>query len=330
MILIKNEGKTVEELERLVFGPVPSRRLGQSMGINNIPAKKCSYSCVYCQLGKTKNLTITREAFYKPEKIFRQVKRKVNNATSRDEYIDYLTFVSDGEPTLDVNLGKELSLLKQIGIPRAIITNASLLWQEEVRQDLLEADFVSIKIDAMNEELWKKINRPHKDLKFKTVLDGITEFAREFNGIFVSETMLMANMNYDNEFREIAEFLKCLKLDKSYIAIPTRPPTEGWVKAAKEETINDAFQIFSKSLGVNRVEYLIGYEGNAFGFTGNVVEDLLDITAVHPMRKEAVKYFLKKADSDWNIIEKLLREKKLIMLEYEGNLYYMRKLSSRT
>ncbi len=320
----------MEERERLVFGPVPSRRLGQSMGINNIPAKNCSYSCVYCQLGKTKNPTITRKAFYKPEKLIGQVKRKVNNAISRNEHIDYLTFVSDGEPTLDLKLGKELSLLKQIGIPRAIITNASLLWQEKVRQDLLEADFVSIKIDAVNEGLWKKINRPHKDLKLKTVLDGITEFVSEFNGIIVSETMLMANMNYDNEFGEIAEFLKCLKLDKSYIAIPTRPPAEGWVKAAKEETINDAFQVFSEILGINRVEYLIGYEGNAFGFTGNVVEDLLDITAVHPMRKEAVKYFLKKANSDWNIIEKLLREKKLIMLDYEGNLYYMRKLSSGT
>lgn len=157
-------------MERLVFGPVPSRRLGQSMGINNIPAKNCSYSCVYCQLGKTKNPTITRKAFYKPEKLIRQVKRKVNNATSRNEHIDYLTFVSDGEPTLDVNLGKELSLLKQIGIPRAIITNASLLWQEKVRQDLLETDFISIKIDAVNEEFWKKIKtsqRPEVKNRFR-------------------------------------------------------------------------------------------------------------------------------------------------------------------
>ena len=110
-------------METVAFGPVPSRRLGRSLGINNIPPKFCSYSCVYCQVGKTRDLTIARRSFYKPEEIFEQVKRKVNETIQRNEQIDYLTFVADGEPTLDMNLGNEVSLLKQIGIPIAIITN---------------------------------------------------------------------------------------------------------------------------------------------------------------------------------------------------------------
>jgi wyosine [tRNA(Phe)-imidazoG37] synthetase (radical SAM superfamily) len=320
----------LKEMKTVAFGPVPSRRLGRSLGINNIQPKFCSYSCVYCQIGKTIDLTIARRSFYKTEDIFKQVKRKVNETIPRNEKIYYLTFVADGEPTLDINLGNEISLLKQIGSPIAVITNSSLIWQNDTKEDLLEADFVSFKIDTVNEKLWKRINRPHKDLRLNRILEGISDFADEFRGTIISETMLIDGINYGDEFEKIAEFLKHLKrLDKAYIAIPTRPPTERWVTPAKEETVNEAFQVFAENLGSNKVKYLIGYEGNAFGFTGRVEEDLLSITSVHPMRKEAVKEFLRKTNTSWSIIEKLLLEDKLVELEYAGKAYYMRKLPSR-
>ncbi len=315
---------------RLAFGPVPSRRLGKSLGINNIPPKTCSYSCVYCQLGRTVNMTTARRFFYRPKDIFKEVKRKVDETVSREEVIDYLAFVPDGEPTLDLNLGKTISFLKQIGIPIAVITNASLIWQDDVKENLLDANLVSLKVDAVSEDLWRRINRPHGNLKLNAVLEGVTEFANEFKGTIISETMLIDDINYEEELEKIAIFLKNLKrLDKAYIAIPTRPPTEKWVKPAKEENVNTAFQVFTEKLGAGRGEYLIGYEGNAFAFTGSVEEDLLSITSVHPMRKEAVKEFLKKANADWRVIEKLLEEAKLVELEYEGNRYYMRRLPSR-
>jgi len=318
------------DVKTTAFGPVPSRRLGRSLGINNIPPKTCSYSCVYCQLGKTGNIIVDRQAFYKPADILKEVRRKVNEATVRNERIDYLTFVSDGEPTIDINIGKEISILKKMGTPIAVMTNASLLWLKDVKQDLLKADYVSLKVDAVSEDLWRRINRPHKDLRLNTVLKGIREFAEEFKGTVVSETMLIDGINYGNELERIAEFLTELeKLDKAYIAIPTRPPAEKWVKPAKEDAVNVAFQVFSEKLGADRVEYLIGYEGNAFAFTGNVEEDLLSITAVHPMRDEAVKEFLRKANAGWQIIEKLLAADKLVELEYEGNRYYIRKLLSK-
>ena len=317
-------------METLAFGPVPSRRLGKSLGINNIPAKNCTYSCIYCQLGRTLNMMVERKAFYKPEEILKEVERKVKEATLRNERIDYLTFVPDGEPTLDINLGEEINLLKQIGIPVAVITNASLLWCEDVEKDLMDADLVSLKVDAVSEELWRRINRPHKSLSLSKILGGVSNFTREFNHKIITETMLVEGVEYAGEFEKIAEFLKDLRsLDKAYIAIPTRPPAEEWVKPATEETLNRAFQTFTEKLGVDRVEYLIGYEGNAFAFTGNVEEDLLSITAVHPMRKEAITEFLKKANADWKRVEKLLSENKLVELEYEGNKYYMRRLPSR-
>jgi len=275
-------------------------------------------------------MTTERQAFFEPEDVFHEVERKAKEAASRNHRIDYLTFVPDGEPTLDINLGDEISLLKQIGVPTAVLTNASLLWREDVRKDLLTADLLSLKVDAVSENLWRKIDRPHRNLKLSSVLEGILEFTENFKGKIVSETMLLDEVDYENEFERIAEFLGQLKkLDKAYIGIPTRPPTEKWVKPAKEEVVNASFQVFAKELSADRVEYLIGYEGNAFAYTGNVEEDLLSITAVHPMRKEAVEEFLKRACANWHVIEKLSEENRLIELEYEGNKYYMRKLPGR-
>jgi wyosine [tRNA(Phe)-imidazoG37] synthetase (radical SAM superfamily) len=237
--------------------------------------------------------------------------------------------VSDGEPTLDINLGEEISLLKKIGQPIAVITNASLLWLESVKQDLLKADYVSLKVDAVSKDLWRRINRPHKDLKLNVVLKGIRDFVEVYRGTIVSETMLVDGVDYANEFERIAEFLsKLKKLNRAYVAVPTRPPAEKWIKPAKEEDANAAFQVFSEKLGLDRVELLTGHEGNAFAFTGDAEEDLLSIMAVHPMRYEAVIEFLRKANTSWQIIEELLRQGKLVELEFEGNKYYMRKLLS--
>ncbi|RJS86113.1 radical SAM protein [Candidatus Bathyarchaeota archaeon] len=313
----------------IIFGPVPSRRLGRSLGINNIPAKVCSYSCVYCQLGRTIKTCIERRAFYDPEQIFKNVKERIGEAKAKDEKIDYLTFVPDGEPTLDVNLGREMELLKALNRPIAILTNASLLWRADVKEDLLKADLVSVKIDAVSEKNWRKINRPHKSLKIDEILNGIIEFSGEFKGKLITETMLIDGLDYSDDLEKTADFLSKIRPHKAYIAVPTRPPAERWVKPADERVINRAFQLFSRKLGDDVVEYLIGYEGNAFAFTGNLEEDLLSITSVHPMREEGVKELLKKANASWGVVKNLLDKGKLVELEYEDHKYYMRKLPSR-
>ncbi len=143
----------------IVFGPVPSRRLGRSVGINNIPPKICSYACVYCQLGRTLKMQIERKAYYNVEDIARQVTEKVEDLKDRGEKINYLTFVSDGVPTLDINLGNEIEALKPLGIKIAVITNSSLIFREDVRRELSKADWVSLKLDAVTDEIWRKIDR---------------------------------------------------------------------------------------------------------------------------------------------------------------------------
>jgi len=314
-----------DEEKMIAYGPVPSRRLGKSLGINNIPPKICTYSCVYCQLGRTLNMKLERETFYEPEKLLESIKKKVNEARKNNEHIDFLTFVPDGEPTLDINLGRELELVKSLGIKTGVITNSSLIYREDVRSDLSHADWVSLKIDAVNKDTWKKIDRPHGMLDLDKILEGIKVFSDSFNGDLVTETMLVKGIN-DNQsdLEDVAFFISGVKHKKSYLSIPIRPPAEKWVNPASEYSINKAFQIFKgKSIDV---EYLIGYEGNAFAHTGEIEDDILSITSVHPMKKEAVEEFLKKAGSNWDVIQNLLLDKKLVELEYKKDIFYMRKL----
>jgi len=274
-------------------------------------------------------MRVERETFYKPEEIAQGVKEKLKQVREKNEPIDYLTFVSDGEPTLDANLGREIGLLKSSGMRVAVITNASLIWREDVRQDLQEADWVSLKVDAVSEEIWRRINRPQKSLKLGAILDGMLRFADSFKGELTTESMLIQGRNDNSEEIEgMASFLAELRPDVAYLAIPTRPPAERTVTAAGEQAINMTYQIFSKRL--SSVEYLIGYEGNAFAFTGNAEADLLSITSVHPMREEAVIAFLKKAGRKWVVIDRLIKDGSLVEVEYQGRKFYMRKLPQRS
>jgi wyosine [tRNA(Phe)-imidazoG37] synthetase (radical SAM superfamily) len=310
----------------IAFGPVPSRRLGRSLGINNIPPKVCTYSCVYCQVGKTSRLQVERCPFYKTDDIFKRVKKHVKKAQEKGESIDYLAFVPDGEPTLDTNLGREIDRLKTLGIKIAVITNGSLIFRDDVKEDLVNADWVSLKLDSSWNSNWRKINRPHRDLELTLIMKGMMEFSKHFHGKLVTETMLIQGASIDPDmFTEMAQFLTGLDPEKAYLAIPTRPPAENWVHPPKPEDINMAFQVFHQKL--DQVEYLIGYEGDAFASTGSVEQDLLSITAVHPMRESAVSEFLQKTGADWSVVHKLIAQRKLFETVYDKQKFYLRNLA---
>jgi len=312
----------------ITFGPVPSRRLGRSLGINNIPPKICTYSCIYCQLGKTSNMKIQPQVFYPPSKIFKEVQKKVEKSREKGELIDYLTFVPDGEPTLDINLGQEIKLIKSLGIKIAVITNSSLIDKKIVQENLTEADLISFKIDSVEEEIWRKVDRPNRNLSLKDILNSMLKFKEIFKGKIITETMLVKDINDNNQhIRKVADFLGQLKPSRAYLSIPIRPPAENRVQSPSEEVINQDYHIFKEK--VDQVECLIGYEGNAFAFTGEVEEDILSITSVHPMREDAMKDFLRRANSDWLVIERLIKQGKLAESEYEGHKFYIRKLLKR-
>jgi wyosine [tRNA(Phe)-imidazoG37] synthetase (radical SAM superfamily) len=308
----------------ITFGPVPSRRLGHSLGINNIPPKSCSYSCLYCQVGRTVNQLMTPQAFYRPEDVVEQVTARVDRVQARGETIDVLTFVPDGEPTLDVHLGRAIDRLKPLGLRIAVITNGSLLWQPDVRANLAKADWVSVKVDAYCEAVWRQVNRPHAALQYETVLDGMRTFAALYAGELVTETMLLEGINdSEQELYRVVEVLADLKPAKVYIAIPTRPTAEMFCLPASEEAVNRAYQIMVQH--VPEVELLTGYEGTTFAFSGDTEQDLLSITAVHPMRQDAVRSFLEKGGATWGVVRRLMHRGLVQEVEYRGRHFYVRR-----
>jgi len=309
-----------------IFGPIPSRRLGRSLGINNIPPKACSYYCTYCQVGPTEETEIALRHFYGADYLVKLVKKRVAQLREQGETIDHLSFVPDGEPTLDADLSETIDKLRPLGIKIAIITNGSLIWREDVRETLKKADWISLKIDTVDDKIWQRINIPHHSLKLTKILEGMITFAKEYRGTLVTETMLVKDRNVSEKAAiGYADFIHRLKPKKAYFLIPTRPPAISSIRPPNEKEINQVYQIVSRK--VPNVEYLTGYEGNAFASSGDVAEDLLSITAVHPMREEAVHELLAKNQADWLIVENLLSEGKIMKTEYEGQKFYMRRFT---
>ncbi len=307
----------------IVFGPIPSRRLGRSLGVNNIPPKVCSYSCVYCQVGRTDSLSVQRKEFFSSGYIYNAVAKKIVQLKKADEKIDYISIVPDGEPTLDINLGETIKILKSFGIKVAVITNSSLLWDNNVRNDLINADLVSLKIDSVFQKNWRMINRPHGLLELHKIKDGIVAFSDLFKGELITETMLVKGMNDSIELLyKTAGFIKEIRPEKAYILIPTRPPAEANTRSPEDRILSAAHEIFNNSIG--KVELLVYHEGNNFSFFSDTEIELLSIIAVHPMREEAVKEFLYKSDYSWDLIINLINKNILRKIEFSGNTYFVK------
>jgi wyosine [tRNA(Phe)-imidazoG37] synthetase (radical SAM superfamily) len=307
----------------LTFGPVPSRRLGRSIGINSIPPKICSYACVYCQIGRTTKFLAERSNYFEPEEIAKALEERLDKVRESGDSVDYVTFVPDGEPTLDERLSEAHRLVKALGVPTAIITNGSLMGRDDVRRDLMDFDLVSIKVDSVIPEVWLHVDRPHPDLDLGGILKGSLAFAKEYKGRLLTETMLVQGINdgeqnLQSTASHIGKMIPCC----AYISIPTRPPMEKWVKSPSADALARAYSIFSGYMGP--VELLTGYEGNAFASTGDPEADILDISAVHPMRKDAVEELLARTDAEWSLIENLLETGKIRKANWNGQDYFIR------
>jgi wyosine [tRNA(Phe)-imidazoG37] synthetase (radical SAM superfamily) len=274
-------------------------------------------------------MSVQRKEFYPPDEIVNEVYKRVDELKKSDEKIDYISFVPDGEPTLDINLGKIIRQLNPLGIKIAVITNSSLLWDKEVRNDLMNADWVSVKIDATDNRAWQKINRPYGKLDLQIVLNGVKLFTNSLKGTLVTETMLVNGLNDSKEsLTNTAEFIAKLNPHKAYILVPTRPPAEKIVEPPSEETLNQAYQLFNSN--ISNVELLIGGGEIDFTFSSDVEKELLSILAVHPMSFEAVEKFLGKAEENWQLIESLIHKSLLKEVEYLENKFLVRNIKQRT
>jgi len=267
---------------KYVFGPVLSRRLGQSLGVDPIPQKTCNWNCVYCQLGRTTPITDQVREYNPRKEIVAEIETAVR--THGRARIDWVSFVGSGEPTLHSGISwmiRETGV--RTGLPVAVITNGSLLYKPEVRQALLPAGVVLPSLDAGSEDLFRKINRPHPEFTFKRLVDGLVSFSDEYEGRLWIEVVLMSGLNDSEEaLRDLAGVIHRIGPDQVHLNLPTRPPAEEWVEPARENVIARARSILGDVArvfhGVEGTHELGGYE--------DVVEAILDIIGRHPMSEK--------------------------------------------
>jgi len=267
---------------KYIYGPVPSRRLGRSLGIDPIPSKTCNYQCIYCQLGKTTKFTNERRDFYPRDEIYKEMEESINQ---NKEKFDYITFVGSGEPTLCKSLGKLILKAKELSKkPICVITNGSLLYNDDVKDELIFSDVVLPTLDAGDEKLFIKINRPHPSIKYEKMIQGYIDFRKEFNGKFWIEVMVMKGINDSKEeLVKIKYKLDLIKPDRIDINVPIRPPTESWVQIPDENVIPILNDVFGEYNNINFPE-----RGIFSVFSSNFEMELKTLLERHPMRQEQI------------------------------------------
>jgi wyosine [tRNA(Phe)-imidazoG37] synthetase (radical SAM superfamily) len=267
-----------------VFGPVPSRRLGQSLGIDTIPLKTCNWNCVYCQLGRTAPLTNERREYYRRQEILSQVEESL--AQHEPDAIDWVTFVGSGEPTLHSSLGWLISQVKEMtDHPVAVISNGSLLYRSDVRNELAAADLIMPSLDAGTAELYRQINRPHPKVDFDRLVQGLIAFRRVYDGRLWVEVMLIRGLNDGEEsLQAIAAIIQRIRPDEVHLNLPIRPPAETWVRPPDEEGLIRATSILGEMAKV-----VYPSQGDFDLDSEPAVEAILGIITRHPMRHEELE-----------------------------------------
>ena len=297
---------------KYIYGPVPSRRLGLSLGISPIPKKTCNYSCIYCQLGRTNSMVNKRKMFFPVKSIMNEFDQVLSDHIK----FDVVTIVGEGEPTLYLGLGELIMQIhKKTTVPVVVITNGALLYDPQVQLELSEADIVMPSMDGYDNESFKKINRPHKDLSFTPINSGLEDFSRKYQGELWLEIMLLKGINDDNEsLAKYGAMLKNIRYDKLYLNTCVRPPAESFVIAVDHEKMNYAAEF----LGGIPIDLLASY-----GFHSEIKDDYLAIISIikrHPMNQFEIEGFLKARNCPNvdKILNQMKNDAKVNVISYKG------------
>jgi len=303
------------------YGPVYSRRLGFSLGINLFPKKLCSFNCIYCQLGRTRRRRIERVSLVN----FSQFKKEFKEIIKRNPKIDYITFSGCGEPTLHKNLDRLIGIIKKVikdKHPVCLITNSSLLYRKEIREELKNIDLIIPSLDAPQEKLFKKINSPHKKISFSKIVEGLIEFRKDYKSIkFWLEIMLVKDFNDKEEIAyEFKKIIKKINPDKVQLNLPLRPNPSSKINFTPSYSIVRKFKtILGKNCEIVKLKKTKGGEKrimekeiilNSLKSRPQTIEDLA--TAFGTDKKileDAVRNLLKKG-----IVERVEKDKKIYFL----------------
>ena len=299
-----------------IFGPIPSRRLGRSLGISPLPKKTCTYSCIYCQLGRTDHMTNQRQEFYKTEDILKEFREYLKDS----DKFDIVTVVGEGEPTLCSNLGELICGLKEMTEkPVAVITNGALLSDPQVREELCHADMVLPSLDAYDQETAKRIDRPYGTIRFEEEFQGLKEFCEMYQGELWLEIMLVDGINDDKDsIGKFKELLKELRYDRLYLNTPVRPPAEEGVNVVAPERMQYAVE----ELGGISIEMLSS--GSFFSEIEDDYEAVKSIIGRHPMNQFELNGFLdsrKTADKE-ALMKRMKQDEEIAVIDYKGILTF--------
>jgi len=301
-----------------LYGPVPSRRLGRSLGIDLVPHKICTYDCIYCQIGKTTEKTLARKAYVPVNEILEEVGRFLQEETSST---DVLSLAGSGEPTLHSQIRSVIEGIKAItSIPVAVITNGSLLYEEEVRQDLLSVDLVLPSLDAVSSEVFRKINRPRKGFSVEKVIEGLVEFRKVYKGQIWLEILFCKGVNDSKE--ELVRMKKTVERiapDRIHLNTVIRPPSEKWAVPLNQEEMETMRAFFGE-----RASIISEFDRHPPAVTErDIREEILKILKRRPLSlKDLSKGMGIREDEIEKYIQPLVSEGKIHARVFGDSIYY--------
>ncbi len=288
-----------------IFGPVLSRRLGFSLGVDLVPFKTCSLDCIYCQAGKTTHKTIERKSYVSLESVIPELK----DALKQSQKIDYITLSGSGEPTLNLDLGRIITAIKKItDIPVAVLTNGTLLHLESVRDELMAADLVVPSLDAVSQEIFCEINKPHPHINVSQMISGLKSLREAFSGDIWLEIMLVKGLNdFPEEIKKLKDVISSIEFEKVQLNTTVRPAADKVI----EPVTNEELESIKELLG-ERCEVIAGFRENQHTIDTNIPEKIISIISRRPLNLSEI--------SDSLGIPKERTTKHVYLLEQQGRI----------
>ena len=303
---------------RYLYGPVPSRRLGRSLGIDLVPHKICTYDCIYCQIGSTTEKTLVRKEYAPVKEILEEVRSFLREETSS---VDHLSLSGSGEPTLHSRIRSVIEGIKAItSVPIAVITNGSLLYDEEVRQDLLGADIMLPSLDAVSADIFMRINRPHPEFSVEKAIEGLVEFRKVYKGQIWLEILFCKGVNDGKEeLSKMKQAVGRIRPNRIHLNTVVRPPSEKWAVPLNQKEMEEIRAFFGDKASVisefDRHPPIVSER--------DVKQEILEILKRRPLSASDLSkgMGISKDELD-NYINPLIEEGKIQSRPFGGSIYY--------
>lgn len=300
-----------------LYGPVPSRRLGYSLGVDLLPFKTCSLNCVYCQLGRTQKTTARRVKFFSEKQILEEVKEFLKTGAR----VDFITFSGSGEPTLNKSIGRLIRKIKKMtGVPVAVLTNSTLLSRPAVRKELAAADVVVPSLDAASQKVFEKVNRPHPSLRAEKIVDGLIRFRRQFKGQLWLEILLVKGINDSPaQLKKLKAAAEKIEPDKIHLNTVVRPPAENRALPLSPEEMQTIKEFFGE-----RAEVVASFRKKEQDKAPeNIAQAILSIVRRRPVSLEDLEHSLGLTREELSLhLQRLVEQQEVRMVRHLDRDYF--------